>query len=140
MTQVGAVSPRALPGPRAVRRALRTEKAQLARWRRLLRARLDLEIAGFAPPEPLGVAVWDELPGSRDQLPSPAELASAIAPLTPIDPVELMTRLRHLDRALAAYEHDLDAALEESNAQVVRDLAGGLPADVLELRPGAAGR
>lgn len=112
-------------GTRAARRALRTEKAQLARWRRLLRARLDLAIAGFAPPEPLGIALCDELPDSRYDIPAALELSHAIAVTTPLDPIELMTCLRRLDRALAVYEKDVDLALEETTVQVVRDLAAG---------------
>lgn len=136
----GAGASAAVPTTRPTRRALRTEKAQLTRWRRLLRARLDLAIAGFAPPEPLGVALGDELPDSRYDLPSAVELSHAIAVVRPIDPVELMTRLRRLDRALAAYEQDVDEALEESTVQVVRDLAAGRDDRAARLRRAADGR
>lgn len=107
---------------RRERRSLRAEKAQLLHWRRLLRARLDLAVAGFAPPEPLGAVEWDRLPVVED-LPTTAQLASAIAVVTPIDPVELMNRLRTFDRLLATYGEQLDDALEVSTTRVVHDLA-----------------
>lgn len=116
-------APLAPVGSRAARRALRAEKAQLLRWRRLLRARLDLTVAGFAPPEPLGTIAWEVLPDGRDRLPLPSELAAAIAVVTPIDPVELLTRLRRFDRALEAYADELDDALDDSTQDVVRTLA-----------------
>lgn len=106
-------------GARTARRSLRAERAQLQHWRRLLRARLDLAVADFVPPEPLGELTWDLLPGASTELPSHAELASAVAVVTPIDPVELMTRLRTLDRALAGYGQAVDEAIEQSTERVV---------------------
>lgn len=129
-THADAPAPRSVSGSRATRHALRTEQAQVARWRRLLRARLDLEIAGFAPPEPLGVASGDELPASRVDLPSTVELTTAVRVVTPLDPIELMTRLRDLDRRLAAYAKDVAESLEECTHDVVRELAAGAGAAV----------
>lgn len=108
---------------RADRRSLRAEKAQLLHWRRLLRARLDLAVAGFAQPEPLGTLDWDALPQAHADLPELAELTAAVAVVTPLDPVELMNRLRRLDHALAEYGRALDTALETSTEHVVHDLA-----------------
>lgn len=113
---------------RSTRRTLTAERAQLTRWRRLLRARLDLTVAGFAPPEPLGTMTGEVLPGAVQQLPPAVDLSAAVACVTPIDPVELMTRLRHLDRTLEAYGHEIDAALETSTDGVVRKLARRHPA------------
>lgn len=111
------------PGDRSDRLALRAEKAQLTHWRRLLRARLDLAVAAFAPPEPLGTVGWEELPEAHLDLPDSTALGAAVAVVTPIDPVELMNRLRGLDRSLAEYGRALDGALELTTQDVVHDLA-----------------
>lgn len=108
---------------RSDRRSLRAEKAQLQHWRRLLRARLDLAVGAFAPPEPLGSVAWDTLPDAHRDLPDGAALAAAVNVGAHDDPVELMTRLRDLDRSLAAYGRALDDALETSTTHVVQDLA-----------------
>lgn len=121
LPHAAAVTPRTT---RATRRSLRSERAQLLHWRRLLRARLDLAVATFAPPERLGTLTWDVLPEGHDGLPTEAELLAAVAVgVTPLDPIELMTRLRTLDQALAAYGEDLDAALEDATEHVVHHLA-----------------
>lgn len=109
--------------PRTAHRALRAEKAQLNRWRRLLRARLDLAVAAFAPPDTLGEMSWDLLPDAQLTLPRRQELTDAIALATPEDQVALMERLRSLDKVLAAYGVELETALEDTADAVVGDLA-----------------
>jgi len=115
------------PGPetgaRAARRALRAEKAQLLRWRRLLRARLDLAVAAYAPPDTLGAMSWEILPDAQMSLPCPQDLLAAVHVRTDGDEVELMQRLRELDRSLAAYGARLDAALELSTQEILGTLA-----------------
>lgn len=113
---------------RAARRALRAEKAQLLRWRRLLRARLDLAVAAYAPPDTLGAMSWDILPDAQMALPHPQELLDAVHAVDGNDQVALMQRLRVLDQQLAAYETHLDAALESSTQEILGSIAGG-PAD-----------
>ena len=113
----------ALDDPRTARRSLRAEKAQLLRWRRLLRARLDLAVAAFAPPEPLGVATWELLPEAELGLPHPQVLTDAIHVGATTDQVALMHHLRHLDDMLAAYGAELDDALEHSTQQIMRSMA-----------------
>ena len=108
---------------RTVRRALRAEKAQLLRWRRLLRARLDLAVAGYAPPDTLGAMSWDILPKAQMSLPKPQDLLEAVNVGVTEDEVALMQRLRRLDRQLAAYGARLDAALEASTQQIMWSLA-----------------
>ena len=108
---------------RTAGRALRAEKAQLLRWRRLLRARLDLAVAAYAPPTALGEMSWDLVPQAQLSLPLPAELAAAIAVDTPVDQVALMQHLRGLDRVLAAYGVELDAAIETSTERVLAEEA-----------------
>lgn len=115
---------------RAARRALRAEKAQLLRWRRLLRARLDLAVAAFAPPDTLGAMSWDLVPDAQMDLPRPQDLLEAVR--VPVDPdqVALMRTLRELDHRLAAYGEEIDAALELSTQQIMHRMAGtGTTAD-----------
>ncbi len=115
------------PDARAARRALRAEKAQLLRWRRLLRARLDLAVAGYAPPDTLGAMSWDILPEAQLSLPHPQQLLALVRLCPDDDQVALMQRLRDLDRQLAEYEDHLDSALEDSTQQIVGALAAHEP-------------
>lgn len=108
----GAWTLPATVGSRSTRSLLRTERAQLARWRRLVRARLDLTVASFAPPDQIGAMSWDLLPEAQMALPSPQDLLGAVTVAMPEDPVRLMEHLRELDQRLAAYGAELDAALE----------------------------
>ena len=109
---------------RAARRTLRAERAQLSHWRRLLRARLDLAVAGFAPPEPLGAFTWDLVPDAVVLLPRAQELAEAIrAGGDGGDVVELLTTLRRLDRMLSRYADDLDVAIEETTQVLLAEQA-----------------
>ena len=112
---------------RAIRRALRAEKAQLLRWRRLVRARLDLAVAGFAPPDTLGTMSWDILPEAQMSLPHPQSLLAAVRVTGATDDVALMHALRTLDRQLAEYGAQLDAALEMSTQQIMRLIAAPVP-------------
>ncbi len=97
------------------RRALRHEKLEVGRWRRLLRARLDLVVGTYAPPDVLGTIGWEHLPSARLELPLPGELAAAIWTCEDdCDRVALMHRLRDLDRRLGGYTAALDGALEET--------------------------
>ena len=111
------------PDARAARRALRAEKAQLLRWRRLLRARLDLAVASYAPPDTLGAMSWDILPEAQMALPHPQELLDLVRTPGGDDQVALMQRLRDLDQQLAEYEAHLDEALEESTQEVLDSFA-----------------
>lgn len=113
--------------PRATRRALRAERTQLARWRRLVRARLDLAVATFAPPDHVGAMSWDILPEAQLALPMPQELLAAVTVDPPEDVVALMEHLRRLDRMLAAYGAELDAALDESTFGVDAPCPAALP-------------
>lgn len=110
---------------RAARRALRAEKAQLLRWRRLLRARLDLAVAAYAPPDMLGAMSWDILPEAQMALPHPQELLDAVRAAGESDQVALMQRLRLLDKQLAEYEAHVDAALEASTQRILGAFAAG---------------
>lgn len=109
----------------ATRRALRAEMAEVGRWRRLLRSRLDLTVASYAPPEVLGALAWGAVPPAQVSLPRPDALTDAIAVSGAGDRVQLMRELRELDKQLATYEHQLERALEESTERLVEQLASG---------------
>lgn len=109
--------------PQTSRRTLRAEKTELLRWRRLLRARLDLAVASYAPPEPLGAMSWELLPAAQLRLPLTENLQAAVALEPEPDRVALMRRLRELDRELAAYGCALDEALEDCTDQLLAQLA-----------------
>lgn len=108
---------------RAARRALRAERAQLSHWRRLLRARLDLAVAGLAPPEHLGALTWDVVPDAVALLPRAGELSEAVRVADDVDVVELLTRLRRLDRMLSRYAEELDGAIEETTQDLLAEQA-----------------
>lgn len=106
----------------STRRAVRAERAEVARWRRLLRARLDLLVASYAPPERLGAMGWDVLPEAQGSLPTAAELRDAIADDPAVDRVAAMQQLRALDRRLGTYADRLDRALDRSTESLVMAL------------------
>lgn len=113
----------------ATRRAVRAERASVIRWRRLLRARLDLLVATYAPPERLGEMGWDLLPQAQATAPDADELLAAVRQCPdPDDRVGAMRRLRDLDRHLAGYAGALDRALDASTEALVMRLV----ADELE--------
>lgn len=107
------------------RRAVRSERAEVARWRRLLRARLDLLVASYAPPGPLGTVCWDVLPDAQLALPLADELLRAVALPPETDRVEAMRRLRDLDRQLATYAEELDSTWDMATEGLVRSLVFG---------------
>jgi hypothetical protein len=94
-----------------------------------VRARLDLAVAGFAPPDTLGAMSWDVIPDAQMSLPRPQELLDAIGLSEPADQVALMHYLRALDHQLAAYGAHIDSALETSTQEIVRHLAAPPPAE-----------
>lgn len=97
----------------AARRALRQERIEVGRWRRLLRARLDLVVGVYAPPETLGTSGWEHLPTARLELPLPGEMGAAVWACDETeDRVALMHRLRDLDRRLGGYTSEIDGALD----------------------------
>ncbi len=123
-TQVTERTSRQGTDARTARRALRAEKAQLLRWRRLVRARLDLAIAGYAPPDTLGAMSWDILPEAQMSLPRPQDLLAAVrVSASTTDTVTLLQSLRDLDHQLAEYGAQIDAALESSTQQIMRRMA-----------------
>lgn len=102
---------------RVHRRALLTESATTSRWRRLVQARLDLAVASTAPPEPLArpSAMLPEPPES-DEL---RDLVESV----PDDPVGLLLRLHHAQRALTGYGAALEAAASSATRELVERYA-----------------
>ncbi|WP_448631079.1 hypothetical protein [Cellulomonas soli] len=119
------------------RRALRAERARVAWWRRLVRARLDLAVARVTGPGPLGEDVAFQLPlDVAVHVPRPAELhrvlegADAAAELGQVD------ELRDLDSRLALYEAGVEEALQSTTDRLVSHLAahpGAVLAAIAEL-------
>ncbi|MDO8106431.1 hypothetical protein Q6348_04395 [Isoptericola sp. b441] len=105
----------------ATRRAVRAERATVNRWRRLVRARLDLLVASYAPPEAIGELTWDVLPAHAD-VPVVEELRTAVCRDPAEDRVGAMHRLRELDRRLATYAARLDTAEEKTTERLVMRL------------------
>ena len=113
----------------AARRALRDERDQLLRWRRLVRARLDLAVARFAPPRPLGALAWDLLADGAVELPDVRHLHETLEVADSGDPVDLLRQLRHLDHELARYGATLDAALDEHTQRLLEEIAADFDLD-----------
>jgi hypothetical protein len=107
----------------ATRRTVRAERSAVVRWRRLLRARLDLLVATYAPPDELGAMGWDVLPRAQAAAPIGDELRAALGTCDhETDQVAAMRRLRDLDRRLAAYADDLDRALDATTEALIMRL------------------
>jgi len=104
------------------RRALRTERARVAWWRRLVRARMDLLVAASASPGPLGEEVAFRLPLSVEiDVPRHDELGSVLTG-TPGHLADL-DRLRDLDTRLARYESGVQSALDGATHLLIARLA-----------------
>lgn len=106
------------------RRALRVERSRVARWRRLLRARIDLAVATAALPDPLGQDANGVLPtGAERDLPCHLELVSAVLDGGPSSALDHLGELRDLDRRLASYESTVTQALGGTTDEFIRRLA-----------------
>lgn len=124
---------------RLERRALRAERERIAWWRRLVRARMDLAVAGAVTPGPLGEDVAFLLPLDLClQVPLPDELRTAL-PTTTGAEVGLLPALRALDARLAAYEAGVLAALEGATSRLAERVACA-PRDVAGARAPTADR
>lgn len=105
------------------RRALRAEKARVGWWRRLVRARIDLAVAGAARPDPLGEDVAFQLPLDVSlAVPQMGELMRLLPDPAPADVAEL-DRLRALDDRLASYEQGVTDALARATDSLISRLA-----------------
>ncbi|MBD7920033.1 hypothetical protein H9657_17310 [Cellulomonas sp. Sa3CUA2] len=123
---------------RLERRALRAERDRVGWWRRVVRARMDLAVAGAAGPGPLGEDVAFVLPLEVSlQVPRPGELHEALPDGDVGHEVGRLTALRALDQRLATYEAGVAEALERATGRLVARLADD-PAAALRPRTAVA--
>lgn len=106
------------------RRALRAERDRVGWWRRVVRARIDLAVAGAAAPGPLGEDVAFVLPLDVClQVPRAGELHEALPRGDAGRDVGMLPTLRTLDERLATYEAGVAQALECATRRLVECLA-----------------
>lgn len=106
------------------RRALRAERARVAWWRRLVRARLDLAVASASAPGPLGEGVAFQLPLDVSlHVPRPHELTGVLEGTDRLAELARVDDLRDLDGRLAAYQAGVEEALESTTSRLATHLA-----------------
>lgn len=117
-------TPRSLADLRGARLALRAEQARVGRWRRLLRAQIDLTVAAVALPERLERNVGDSaLPGAGLDLPDHLELVAAVRNGSSPSDLDRLGNLRDLDRRLASYQSMLGEVLDRATDELIPRLA-----------------
>ncbi len=110
----------------AERRVLRTERARVQRWRRLVRGRIDLAVAAIAPPDPIGIDPGLlGLPAARDA-PDHRSLVHALRLADAAQEAGELSALRTLDDQMVAYLARLDAAIDAATDAQVQVLVRGL--------------
>lgn len=117
-------SRQSVAGPDQLRgalRDLRAERARITWWRRLVRARLDLAVAGTAGPQPLGGRVLETMRDAGAVVPDPQTLATLL--IGAGSEVTRLVGLRELDATLGGYERQVDGALDEVRDRLVEHLA-----------------
>ena len=120
---------------RSSRRALRVERVLIARWRHLLRARIDLAVATAALPDPLGLQAGHPLTFEVQlDLPGHLDLVCAVLDGAPLGELDRLDVLRDLDRRLARYEAMVDRALGGATDEFIQTLALDPAASLLVLR------
>lgn len=113
---------RTLAALRRDRRLLQAEQTTIRRWRRLLRARIDLAVAVLAEPEPLGQHVAGLVPSATEHaLPMHDDLRAAVAGAP--SAVNRLDALWELDQRIAHYAEAVDTALERATSALVAGLA-----------------
>ena len=104
-------------------RALRAERARVAWWRRLVRARLDLLIARTVGPQALGEEPAFALPLEVGlEVPRPDELAAVLGPRDASD-LSRLEQLRALDGRLARYQAGVEEAFVATTDALIDRLA-----------------
>jgi hypothetical protein len=122
------------------RRALRVERARVAWWRRLVRARLDLAVARATGPEVLGEDVAFQLPLEVGVcVPRPAELAAVLGAGQVGADLAQLDELRALDARLATYQQGVEDALGRATERLIANLAVD-PVTAAQLLHGPLGR
>jgi hypothetical protein len=107
--------------PAVTRRSLRGEHGEALRWRRLLRARLDLLVAEYAGPADLDASGLKLLRGAP-AAPRTDEMRRAITLGPEADRVYQMRMLRELEHRLDRYIEALDQTLDASTERLVQEL------------------
>jgi hypothetical protein len=106
------------------RRALRVERARVAWWRRIVRARLDLAVARANGPDILGEDVAFQLPLDVGVcVPRPAELAAVLGAGQAGADLAQLDELRALDARLATYQEGVEDALRRATDHLIANLA-----------------
>lgn len=104
-------------------RALRAERARIAWWRRLVRARLDLLVARTVGPQALGEELAFALPLEVGlEVPRPDELAGVLGQRDASD-VSRLEELRALDKRLARYQAGVEEAFVAATDALIDRLA-----------------
>lgn len=104
-------------------RALRAERARVAWWRRLVRARLDLLVARTVGPQTLGEELAFALPLEVGlEVPRPDELAGVLGARDAFD-VSRLESLRELDQRLARYQTGVEDAFVRATDLLIDRLA-----------------
>lgn len=119
---------------RLERRALRAERERVGWWRRVVRARMDLAVAGAAGPGPLGEDVAFVLPLDVClEVPRAGDLQAALPDAYAGREAGLLPALWALDQRLAAYETGVAEAFERATLRLVERIADD-PGAVLRSR------
>jgi hypothetical protein len=104
-------------------RALRAERARIAWWRRLVRARLDLLVARTVGPQALGEELAFALPLEVGlEVPRPDELSCVLGERDASD-VGRLEELRALDKRLARYQAGVEEAFVAATDALIDRLA-----------------
>ena len=104
-------------------RALRAERARVAWWRRLVRARLDLLVARTVGPQALGEELAFTLPLEVGlEVPRPDELSGVLGARDSSD-VSRLEDLRALDQRLAHYQVGVEEAFVRATDALIDRLA-----------------
>lgn len=126
--------PQGLRAVRHSRRELRVELHEVARWRRLLRARIEIAVASAAPPQPLGQVLLPYVAlDAQLALPMHRDLEAALRSGLPMTEIGRLDTLRDLDNRLATYEAGIEAALETATEDFITRLSMH-PANALDLQ------
>ncbi|GHG47387.1 hypothetical protein GCM10011331_08140 [Flavimobilis marinus] len=121
---------------RAKRRLLRAESTRVMHWQRLVRARIDLAVAGALLPERLGVDIAAPLtPADTAYLPDHRHLAQVVRGTAVAAGVFDLGELRDLEERLRDYANVVRTHLELTTNLIVNRLAAEHQADSPDLAP-----
>lgn len=116
----------ALEDLRLRRRTLRSEVNRVLHWRRLIKARIDLSVAGALLPDRLGIDAWDILRPADALLPDHVRMSQLVRGSGSASAVLDLPELRDIDRHLAAYGAHARSELERVTSMLVELLSDDL--------------